>query len=98
MRQGSWNDGSQGQALRRKTYSDYEELLKDPNVDAVDIVLPHYLHAKASLAAIAAGKHVLVEKPFTITVEEADAVIEAAKRKGVKLMVAENTRFVDAYE
>jgi predicted dehydrogenase len=81
-----------------KTYTEYEKLLADPDVEAVDITLPHYLHAKVALAAIEAGKHVIVEKPFTITVEEADAVISAAKRKGVKLMVAENTRFVEAYE
>jgi len=81
-----------------RTYTDYEKLLADPDVEAVDITLPHYLHARVALAAIEAGKHVIVEKPFTITVEEADSVISAAKRKGVKLMVAENTRFVEAYE
>jgi UDP-N-acetylglucosamine 3-dehydrogenase len=80
-----------------RAYTDYEKLLQDPEVEAVDIVLPHYLHAKVALAAIEAGKHVLVEKPFTTTVEEADSVITAAKDRGVKLMVAENTRFVDAY-
>jgi predicted dehydrogenase len=79
-------------------YTDYNELLKDPAVDAVDICLPHFLHGRVALAAIEAGKHVIVEKPFTLTLEEADRVISAARRKGVKLMVAENMRFVKAYE
>ena len=81
-----------------KPYTDYVELLKDPNVDAVDICLPHFLHGRVALAALEAGKHVIVEKPFTMTLEEADKVISTAKQKGLKLMVAENMRFVKAYE
>lgn len=81
-----------------KTYTDYHEMLKDPKIDAVDICLPHFLHGKVALDALEAGKHVMVEKPFTTTLEEADAVISASKRQKLKLMVAENTRFVNAYE
>ena len=81
-----------------KPYTDYQELLKDPKVDAVDICLPHFLHGRVALAALEAGKHVIVEKPFTMTLSEADQVIAAAKRTGLKLMVAENMRFVNAYE
>jgi predicted dehydrogenase len=80
-----------------RAYTDYEKLLQDDEVQAVDVVLPHYLHAKVALAAINAGKHVIVEKPFATNLEDADAIISAAKSKGVKLMVAENTKFVDAY-
>jgi len=87
----------EARAHNARAYTDYEECFKDPEVEAVDLVLPHHIHAKVALAAIEAGKHVLVEKPFTTTVEDAASVIAAAKRKGVKLMVAENTRFVDAY-
>jgi len=81
-----------------KTYADYQEMLADTEIDAVDICLPHFLHGQVALDAMEAGKHVIVEKPFTTTLEEADAVIATAKRKGLKLMVAENTRFVNAYE
>jgi predicted dehydrogenase len=77
---------------------DHHELLKDPSVDAVDITLPHFLHGKVALDALQAGKHVIVEKPFTTTLADADAAIAAAKKNGLKLMVAENTRFVKAYE
>ena len=43
-----------------KPYDDYQELLKNPDVDAVDICLPHFLHCKVALAALEAGKHVIV--------------------------------------
>ncbi len=79
-------------------YTDYRGLLNDTDVDAVDICLPHSLHAKVALASLEAGKHVLVEKPLTLTLGEADRIIETAKGRGLKLMVAENMRFVRAYE
>jgi len=81
-----------------KTYSDYNQIVTDPNIDIIDICVPHFLHGRIALAAIKAGKNVICEKPFTTTLEEADAIINAAKDKGVKLMVAENTRFVRAYQ
>jgi UDP-N-acetyl-2-amino-2-deoxyglucuronate dehydrogenase len=81
-----------------KTYSDYNQILADPNVDMVDIALPHFLHGKVALAAVKAKKHVICEKPFTLDLKEADAIIQTAKDNGLKLMVAENTRFVKAYE
>jgi UDP-N-acetyl-2-amino-2-deoxyglucuronate dehydrogenase len=81
-----------------KAYSDYNDLLQDPNVDMVDICLPHYLHGRVALAAAKAKKHILCEKPFTVSLKEADDVINAAKENGVTLMVAENTRFIRAYE
>jgi predicted dehydrogenase len=81
-----------------KTYTDYRELLKDPSVDAVDICLPHYLHGRVAVAALEAGKHVIVEKPFATTLADADAAVSAARKTGLKLMVAENMRFVKAYE
>ena len=81
-----------------KPYQDYQELLKDPEVDAVDICLPHFLHGRVALAALEAGKHVIVEKPFTLDMAEADRIIATAKSKGLKLMVAENMRFIKAYE
>lgn len=73
--------------------TDYRDALSDPGVDAIDICLPHNLHAQASIEAAHAGKHILCEKPIAATLEEADSIIEAADHAGVILMVAENVRF-----
>ncbi|HEY3082039.1 MAG TPA: Gfo/Idh/MocA family oxidoreductase [Chloroflexota bacterium] len=75
--------------------TDVAELLANPEVDAVYIAVPHYLHAPLTLQAIAAGKHVLVEKPIATTLEDADRMIAAAREKGVTLSVA-YTAQVDA--
>ena len=81
-----------------KGYSSYQDLLDDSTVDAVDICLPHNLHGPVALAALKSGKHVVVEKPFTIDLGQADLVIAEAKARGRKLMVAENMRFIKAYQ
>lgn len=81
-----------------KGYSNYQDLLDDSSIDAVDICLPHSLHGPVALAALKAGKHVIVEKPFTIDLAQANDVITEAKKRGLKLMVAENMRFIKAYE
>ena len=73
-----------------KTYTDLQDALIDPDVDAVSICLPHNLHAPVTLAAAAAGKHILCEKPIATTVDEASRMIEAAAAHEVKLYVAEN--------
>jgi UDP-N-acetyl-2-amino-2-deoxyglucuronate dehydrogenase len=80
-----------------KEYSDYHDLLADPDVQVVDICLPHFLHGEVAFAAAKAKKHVLVEKPIATNLDQASNVIQAAKENKVKLMVAENTRFVEAY-
>ena len=72
---------------------DYRQALDDISVDAVDICLPHNLHAAVAVEAAQAGKHVLCEKPIAATLEQADQMIEAAGRAGVVLMIAENVRF-----
>jgi predicted dehydrogenase len=73
--------------------ADHRGALRDPDLDAVSICLPHHLHAPVAAAAAAAGKHVLCEKPLAGTLEEADRMIGAAERAGATLMVAENVRF-----
>ncbi len=75
-------------------YASLDDALADPAVDAVDIATPHDLHRGMAIAAAEAGKHVLVEKPMALTVEDATAMIEAADANGVRLFVAEN----EAYE
>ena len=73
-----------------KVYTDYAEMLKDGDVDAVDICTPHHLHCEQAVAAAEAGKHVLVEKPMARTVKEANRMMAAADQNGVRLYVAES--------
>jgi len=74
-------------------YADYRRVLEREDVDAVDICLPHHLHAPVAIEAARAGKHVLVEKPMCTTLAEAEAMIEAAAQAGVKLMVGQQQRY-----
>ena len=74
-------------------FADYREMLASPDVDAVVIALPHWLHHEVSVAASDAGKHVLLEKPMAMTVAECDAMNAAADRSGARLMVAHSQHF-----
>lgn len=76
-----------------KKYDNLDALLADPDIDLVDLCLPSHLHRSITLAALAAGKHVLVEKPIALSVEDADVMIEAAEKAGKLLMVAQVLRF-----
>lgn len=76
-----------------RAHGSYDELCADPEVDVVYIATPHPQHRKIALAAIEAGKAVLVEKAFTATVAGAVEVVEAARRKGVFCMEGMWTRF-----
>lgn len=73
-----------------KSHTRAEDAIADDDVDAVSICLPHRFHCDVTIAAAEAGKHVLVEKPMAMTVDEATRMIEAAKQNNVKLYVAEN--------
>jgi predicted dehydrogenase len=74
-------------------YNTYEQVYTDTKVDIVYIATPATFHKKNCLDAIAAGNHVLCEKPFTITAQESRDVIAAAKAKGVFLMEGMWLRF-----
>lgn len=76
-----------------QVFTDYDEFLARSGVDAVDLCLPHALHAPAAIQAARAGKHILVEKPIATTLAEADQMIAAARTAGVVLMVAHNQRY-----
>lgn len=76
------------------THVGYRDLVEDPQVDAVYVATPHSEHAENALLAIAAGKHVLVEKPFTRNAAEAERVFAAARGTGVFVMEAMWTRFL----
>jgi predicted dehydrogenase len=86
-----------GMYERAKGYTSYLELLENPDVNMVDITVPHVMHYEIAKAALQKGKHVLVEKPITVKSEQGQELINLAKQKGVKFSVAENTRFVTAY-
>jgi UDP-N-acetyl-2-amino-2-deoxyglucuronate dehydrogenase len=74
----------------------FQDVLTNPKVEVVEICTPHYNHARLVLAALEAGKHVLVEKPMAINVEDAKAMIATAKRKGRQLGVIFQNRYNDA--
>ena len=78
------------------TTSDPCELITSPNIDAIAVVTPVWTHFDLAKAAIANGKHVFVEKPFTSTVEQAEQLIELAARKKVKIMVDHTFLFTGA--
>src|SRR6476620_4128939 len=79
-------------------YDDLDAIIQLSGADVIDICLPNFLHAEATLKAAAAGKHIIIEKPLAVTLEEADAMISACKKAGVKLMYAEELCFAPKYE
>ncbi|MBU1175731.1 MAG: Gfo/Idh/MocA family oxidoreductase [Alphaproteobacteria bacterium] len=85
------------QRIGAKAYTDYRDILADPEIEAVDLPLPHHLHFEVASSALEAGKHVLLEKPMAPSIQECEALAALARRKGLTLGVAENTPFVPAY-
>jgi predicted dehydrogenase len=73
--------------------ADLDEILRDPAIDAVVFATPHSQHPDQVRRAAAAGKHVFVEKPFALTLSDADQMVEAADRAGIILAVGFNRRF-----
>ena len=81
------------QAHGMKLYGDYSEVLQDPDVDAVVLATPPSAHRNQIVAAARAGRHAFVEKPFTMTLEEAREVVEAATSAGIVLGLGYTRRF-----
>jgi phthalate 4,5-cis-dihydrodiol dehydrogenase len=77
-----------------KAYGDWRAMLHDKSVDAVAITAPHHLHCQLAVAALQAGKHVLLEKPMALSVAECTRVIAAAKTSRGKLMIGQIMHFV----
>lgn len=76
-----------------RSYSDYREMLDQPDIDAVTIAVPNHLHALIAIDALKARKHVLLEKPMATSAKDAAKIIETARRMRCTLMVAQNFRF-----
>ncbi len=76
-----------------RIYTDYRAMLDCADIDLVEILLPHHLHAPVTLAALGAGKHVSVQKPMALNLAEADAIIAAARAAQRVLRVFENVIF-----
>jgi predicted dehydrogenase len=81
-----------------KKYTDYRELLADPEIDLVDICLPTNLHESVALESLAAGKPTLVEKPIAVELKAAERMVAAAKKAKVPLMVAQVLPFHPQYQ
>lgn len=80
---------------RVRSYGCAEDLLAQPDIDCVLIALPNELHAKVAVQAARAGKHILLEKPMAVTLEECDEIIEAVSASGVILSVGQSYRYLD---
>ena len=78
-------------------YATVEELLANPDIDAVSVCAANFAHAELTIAALNAGKHVLCEKPMAITLAECEAMVEAAKKNNKFLMIGHNQRLAKAH-
>jgi myo-inositol 2-dehydrogenase/D-chiro-inositol 1-dehydrogenase len=78
-------------------YTDYHELLARDDIDMVVIGIPNHLHCEAVIAAAERGKHIVIEKPLCLSLDEADRMLEAARKASVKLMYAEELCFAPKY-
>ena len=74
-------------------YTDFNKLIAEAPIDAVDICLPHHLHAAAIMAAVQHGKHVICEKPMCISLKEADEIVAAVDAAGITYMSGHNELF-----
>jgi predicted dehydrogenase len=85
-----WKDSSEV-----RLYSDFDQVLNDPNIDAVCLATPVHLHARQAIAALNAGKHVLSEVTAAYTLEECRDLVAAVERTGHTYMMAENYCFTE---
>lgn len=78
-----------------ETYSSVADLCESPNVDAVYVATPHRFHAAHTIAAANRGKHVILEKPMALTLDDCDAMIAAAERNHIRLLVGRGSHGFD---
>ena len=79
-------------------FGDYEEAVADPNIQSLYFFTPHHIHLANVELAAQYGKHILMEKPIARSVREAQTIVAAAHDAGVKLMIAENYRFLSTVD
>jgi len=77
----------------KEVYTDYKEMLKDPDISGVVVSLPTYLHAECTELAAEAGKNVLLEKPLARSIAEGEKIVQTCRKNGVKLMLGYHFRF-----
>ncbi len=75
-------------------YTNYQELLKNPDIDAVIVALPHQEHARVAVDAAKAGKHILLEKPMATSISDCDRIIDSVNTAGIKLMLGHTIQFM----
>lgn len=78
--------------------ADYDELLRSKDIDIIDICLPTFLHEEYIVKAARAGKHIICEKPLTLSLESAERIFKEVQANGVKLLVGHLLRFWPAYQ
>lgn len=81
----------------KNTFTDYKDLLKDPDIDAVIIALPNHLHLQCAREAAEAKKHIFMEKPLSRNVEEGKEIVSIAHKNSVKLMIGYPMRFTEEF-
>ena len=81
----------------QKTFTDYVEMLKNPQIDIVEVNTPHHLHKRLVIDALKAGKHVACQKPIAPSISDATAMVEAAKTSAGQLRIIENFVFYPPY-
>lgn len=85
--------GDLAETVKVPIHADWRRLIDNDDIDAVSICLPHHLHAETTIAALQAGKHVLLEKPIAATADEARQIIDAARMAERALMIEMTHRF-----
>jgi len=80
-----------------RVFTDYRRMLAERDIEMITIAAPNHLHARMTIEAAEAGKHVVCEKPLCMTLEEADEMIETCRRRGVLLLYAEELYFTPKY-
>ena len=81
-----------------KAYTDYKEMIQQPDIDAIVVAATNKLHAVMTIDALNAGKHVLCEKPMATTLEDAQKMLDAAKKSGKQLMLGNNQRLEASHQ
>ena len=81
----------------KRAFTNYEDLLKQDDIEIISICAPNYLHQPIAVATAERGKHIILEKPLARSVEEGQSMVDAARKAGVKLMYAENFQYAPSF-